>query len=163
MSKMTDHDSMIHIMISLPNQYNLIVDILEIRQLNKDDTPDKLMPNNIHENWVTDMHASLTKRRQHLMQCRHKTCIANFMSSMNLIAKRYYFYKTTINSIKRNSSIFSSPSNHNNDSDTIINQNHQEKESQHVANHSISDANKGSYRPSKIQIQIWKQKPFSKI
>ncbi len=49
-SKMSDCDLMIHIMNSLPEQYNPIVDNLEIRLMKKDDDPEKLMLDDLREN-----------------------------------------------------------------------------------------------------------------
>ncbi len=48
-SKMTDCNLMIHIMNSLPEQYDPIVDNLEIRLMKKDNDPEELMLDDLQE------------------------------------------------------------------------------------------------------------------
>lgn len=52
---------MIHILNNQPEQYDHIVDILEIRLMRKDDDPDELVLDDI-QNETTGLHASLMKK-----------------------------------------------------------------------------------------------------
>ena len=63
-SKMTDRDLMIHIMNSLPEQYDPIVDNLEIRLMKKDDDPEKLTLDDLREK-LSDRYARIIDKEEH--------------------------------------------------------------------------------------------------
>lgn len=63
-SKLTYHFVMIQVLTILPEQYNLLDDSLEIRQIKKDGNPEKLIQDDLHEK-LSDKYACIIDKEEH--------------------------------------------------------------------------------------------------